>query len=135
MRFHRYFHVAVIGVIILNSLLLVASALDEDHRELWENVENGCLLFFCVELAVRLHSHGFKGFLRSAWCWFDSVVIVLALLPMMGVDVSVLRVARIARLLHFGRHVTHLRAVGLVARSVRAGRLASRAGRFGRRWL
>jgi len=96
------------GVIALNGVLLAVPLVgDLAVTELAERAESACLVWFVVELAVRFHRVGARRFCRSGWCWFDAVVILLAVLPMLGADATLLRMlrlSRMARLLHLGRH-------------------------------
>ena len=59
-------------------------------------------------MIARLREHG-RRFFASGWNVFDLAVIVSALAPALGVDVALLRVARLARLAHLGRHIMSLR--------------------------
>lgn len=111
---HRVFEYAVAGVIAVNTGLLVWSLIDSAHAEIIEHIETLCLAFFVVELVLRLRSHGWRRFIKSPWCMFDSSVIALSLMPVLGVDVSLLRIARLARLAHLGRHFSHLRLLRLL---------------------
>jgi hypothetical protein len=45
-----------------------------------------------------------------------SAIIVLALAPVAGGGIAVLRMARVAKLLHLGRHASHLRVVAWLGR-------------------
>jgi phosphate/sulfate permease len=49
---------------------------------------------------------------HSRWNTVDAVIILLALLPVVGGGIAVLRVARLARMAHLTRHVTGLRLLG-----------------------
>jgi voltage-gated sodium channel len=102
------FERVVLAAILLNTAILVASLLDAGHTEMLEHAESACLALFVVELAVRLRSHGWRRFVRSPWCVFDVLVIGIALLPVLGDYVTLLRVARLARVAHLLRHATHL---------------------------
>jgi hypothetical protein len=104
----RAFDHAVLGVIIGNTGVLVAGVVVDGYEGVFEIAHNACLLFFVVELAVRLRRGG-KQFFRGAMNCFDTAVIGLSCLPVLGVDASLLRVARLARLVHLVRHVSHLR--------------------------
>lgn len=97
---------AVTAVIAANSVLLVTELVT--GNELAEQLETACLVFFVGELAVRLWRSPVRS-LRNPWVVFDVVVIGLALLPLVGADTSLLRLARLSRTLHWLRHVTHLR--------------------------
>lgn len=105
------FERAVTIVIIVNSALLVWGLLDHGHEELAEHLETGCLVFFIGELLVRLRRAGWNTvrFVTRPWNSFDVIVIALSLAPMLGADTSMLRLAKLSRLIHWARHLTHLR--------------------------
>ena len=112
---HGKFEQVVAGVIVLNIVVLVVSLIVDGHEELFEVAHNLVLAFFLLELAVRLWITRL-GFFRSLWNTADTVVIALSLLPVLGVDASLLRVARLARTVHLLRHVGHLRLARLLVR-------------------
>jgi hypothetical protein len=58
-----------------------------------------------VELAARVRQGGL-GWFRRGWNCFDATVIAVWMLPWLGVDASLLRLARLARLVHLMRHVS-----------------------------
>jgi hypothetical protein len=103
-------------VIVVNTGLLVWSALG--HNEWADRLETLCVAFFVGEIIWRLRLYHWHPlvFVRQRWNAFDTVVIVLALTPGLGVGVTLLRVARLARIVHLGRHITALRLVRLVTR-------------------
>jgi hypothetical protein len=104
----------VAGVIVANTGLLVWGVFG--HSEWADRLETLCIAFFIGEIVVRLHRHRWRlhVFLRQQWNAFDTVVIVLALTPGLGgAGITLLRVARLARIVHLGRHITHLRLVRL----------------------
>jgi|SRR5882757_6781089 len=107
------FEMTVAAVIVVNSITAVYAMLAEEPE--WvEHFETACLLFFAVEIGLRIKHHG-RAFFRSAWSWVDTGIIALSLLPILGVGVSILRVGRLARLVHLGRHIAGLRVFRLVA--------------------
>jgi voltage-gated sodium channel len=109
------FEKVVLVTIAANTAVLVWGLCDHHHEELIDPMHTGFLAFFVVELLVRLRAAGsLRVFMASGWNVFDSVVIGLSLLPVLGVGVTLLRVARGARVLHSLRHVSHLRAAGFV---------------------
>jgi hypothetical protein len=113
----RYFERAVLAAIAANTGVLVWSLLDDSHEDLIEPLHTAFLLFFVAEMLARFAGAGFsvRTFVRqSRWNAFDSAVIVLSLLPMLGVSIGVLRLARVARIVHSVRHATHLRLVRFV---------------------
>ena len=107
------FDVVVLSAIGANTVVLVWGWCDPVHEDLVGRLHTGFLVFFCVELVVRLRAAGsLRGFLRGGWNVFDTVVIGVALLPVVPLSggSTFLRVARFARIVHSLRHVSHLRA-------------------------
>jgi voltage-gated sodium channel len=105
---HRFEH-AVTAVIVANSMVMLASlVVGGQVHELLEQVDVVCLWFFAAELSVRLAMARLR-FFHSLWNTVDLVVVVVALLPIAGGGIAVLRLARLARTGHLLRHVTHLR--------------------------
>jgi hypothetical protein len=87
---------------------MLAALLDEEHAELLERIDVGCLWFFAGELLVRVY-RARLGFFRSPWCCADAAIIVLALAPVAGGGIAVLRMARLARSFHLLKHLAHAR--------------------------
>jgi Ion transport protein len=110
---HRFEH-AVTAVIVANSMVMLTSLVVGGHvHELLEQVDIVCLWFFAAELLVRL-AMARLGFFHRLWNTVDLVVVVVALLPIAGGGIAVLRLARLARTGHLLRHVAHLRLARLV---------------------
>jgi voltage-gated sodium channel len=109
-------------VILANSAVMMAGLLDESHAELLERVDVACLWFFAAELLVRVY-RARLGFFRSPWCCFDAAIIALALAPVAGGGIAVLRMARLARSAHLLRHLSHAR----LSRLLRTGAALRRA--------
>jgi hypothetical protein len=106
------FDQVVAGVIVLNTVVVVASLIIDGHERQFEFVHNLVLAFFVVELAVRFRRAGWRRFFIGRWNCFDAAVIALSTMPVLGVDASLLRVARMARMVHLTRHASHLRLSG-----------------------
>ena len=111
------FDQVVAGVIIANAVILVASLIVDGHEQLFEVLHNLVLEFFIFELLARLRDVGWRlhALLRRPWNTFDVVIIALSFLPVLG-DASLLRVARLARVVHLMRHASHLRPSRLLVR-------------------
>jgi voltage-gated sodium channel len=73
---------------------MALALLDEEHAEPLERVDVACLWFFAAELLFRVY-RARLGFFRSPWCCFDAAIIVLALAPVAGGGIAVLRLARL----------------------------------------
>jgi hypothetical protein len=99
-------HRVVTGLIILN--LPCALWAEFTHDEIAETIDAALLVFFAVEIAIRIVL-AVKRRRWDAWLAFDAVIVALAVLPF-----GVIPVVRVARLAHLGRHVAHLRHVTIV---------------------
>jgi voltage-gated sodium channel len=108
------FERAVTTVIIVNVGVVAAGLLIEGHESQFELVHSAILCVFAAELGLRLRRDG-RNFFRGHWNCFDAAIIALSFMPMLGVDASVLRLARTCRLLHLARHASTLRVVRLVS--------------------
>jgi voltage-gated sodium channel len=99
----------VSAVIVGNVCLVVAGlAFDEGRGEaLLEVLHSGCLAFFVFELGLRLRRSGWR-FFAGRWNGFEAALIVASILPALGADAGLLRLARLARLAHLGRHLLHV---------------------------
>lgn len=105
---------AVTVAILANTGLLAWGLVDHHHEHLIESLDDAILWFFAVELAVRFKGAGRRCW-RDRWLWFDAAVTAVALAPV-GVNLTALRVVRAVRILHYGRHVGHLRLLALARR-------------------
>jgi voltage-gated sodium channel len=119
----RRFERAVTGAIVANSAVMALALLDEEHAELLERVDVACLWFFAGELLFRVY-RARLGFFRSPWCCADAAIILMALAPVAGGGIAVLRIARLARSAHLLRHLSHARLVRLLRTGAARRRVA-----------
>lgn len=92
------------GVVVVNATVVVAGLVVGGHERLFEMAHDVILAFFVLELFARIAVNGWRFFARP-FNAFDAAVILVSALPLAGVDASLLRVARFARLVHCARHV------------------------------
>lgn len=106
---HRPWEPVVIGLIVTNSGVLWWHTLHPD-QDLWGHVHHAFLVVFTVEWAYRLGLAGWQPrvFARSFWNCFDTLVLAAALLPILPVSVTALRLLRLGRAAHVLSHVSHL---------------------------
>ena len=104
-RFDR----AMVGAIVANTGVLGWSWLDHVHQQAIERIDTCFVVLFLIELLARLRRAGWR-WLRRPWNLFDATIILLALLLVVGDGITILRMARVAKLVHLGRHISHLRA-------------------------
>jgi voltage-gated sodium channel len=110
-RFDR----VALGAILVNTVVLAWGWLDHVHEHTTEWVDTCFLVFFLIELVTRLRRAGWR-WLRRRWNLLDATIILLALLPVVGDGITMLRIARLARVVHLGRHTSHLRVVAWLGR-------------------
>jgi hypothetical protein len=111
---HEGFELTAAAVIVANSALLLFTVFNHDHEEAARCIELACQIFFTVELGCWLGWLGPRQFARRRW--FDTAIILLAWLPVLGgIGITWVIAARMARIIHVGKHVSHLRLARLVA--------------------
>ena len=98
------------AVIVANTAVLGWQLVDHRHEFAFEVVHHVILAVFFLELVTRLAVGNW-----GKWETFDAAVIGLSFLPILGGGLLVLRVARLARLLHLGRHASNLRLIRVPA--------------------
>lgn len=106
----RVFECVVLAAVGVNAGVVVADSVIDGHDEVFETVHRVILALFVVELVARLRAGGWR-YLRRPWHAFDAAVIVLSVLPVFGLDAALLRLCRLARLIHLGRHLSGLRII------------------------
>jgi voltage-gated sodium channel len=123
---HAFFQPFIIGLIVLAGVLAgleTNAALMARHGatlRLLDGIVLGC---FVVEIALRLTAHGRRpqAYFADGWNVFDCVIVLLCLLPAGGAFASVLRLARILRLLRLVHALPRLQLlVGALLKSLSA---------------
>lgn len=102
----------IVAVIIVNAVVLgleTSSAAMSSWGNLILFIDKMCLLFFVMELGIKLVSYQ-NRFWRSPWNLFDLVVVLVALVPGAG-PWSVLRTLRVLRVLRLLTVIPSLRKV------------------------
>ncbi|MBB4680206.1 voltage-gated sodium channel [Crossiella cryophila] len=106
------FQKVITAVILVNAIVLgceTSPTLVAEYGEWLHLIDRAVLAIFVLELSARLWAHG-PAFFRDPWNWFDSIIIVIALLPTSGAF-SVLRALRILRALRLISVVPSMRRV------------------------
>ncbi|MEU6715782.1 ion transporter [Nonomuraea sp. NPDC046802] len=109
---HRLAQRAIIFVIVVNAITIgceTSAYLMDQIGGLLHAVDRIALTVFIVELAARLYAYR-KSFFTDPWNWFDTVIVVIALIPASG-PTSVLRALRILRALRLVSAVPSMRRV------------------------
>jgi voltage-gated sodium channel len=70
-------------------------------------IDRAILALFVLELLLKLAAYG-RGFFRSGWNWFDTIVVAIALAPSSG-PLAVFRALRVLRILRLVSAIPKLR--------------------------
>lgn len=109
---HPAFRAVVVLVIVLDSTVLGLQTMPElrdQKTHVIHYIDDFALLFFCVELSLRIIAHR-VAFFRNGWSLFDLAVVSVALIPVAG-DYEILRILRVLRILRLVTVVPRLRKV------------------------
>lgn len=95
----RWFEALVIGVIIINAISIGIHTYAEQSVVL-EWLDIPIVLFFTVEIIIRLAAHGFqmRRFLAQPWNVFDLVVVLSSVIPHVAGHITILRSVRLLRI-------------------------------------
>jgi voltage-gated sodium channel len=107
-RFQQF----IIAVIVINAATLgleTSAAALERYGTILMIVDHLALYIFVAELCAKIYADGWR-FFRNPWNLFDTVIVVISLLPTAG-GLSVLRALRILRALRLISVVPSLRKV------------------------
>jgi len=110
---NRFFEFLVISVIIVSALEIGAKtyALSPFAHQLLGGLDVAVTLFFVFEISVRFAVHeDKKSFLKSGWNVFDTLVVIISLIPIEDSELALLgRLIRIFRVLRMVSIVPELR--------------------------
>ena len=110
---NKLFEFSVIGVIILSSLLIGIKTynIDPDYLLILEILDVGVTLFFLSEICLRfISSSNKKRFFHQAWNVFDTLIVVVSLIPIDQSEYALLaRLVRIFRVLRLVSAIPELR--------------------------
>ena len=110
---NKLFEFSVIGVIILSSLLIGIKTynIDPDYLLILEILDVGVTLFFLSEICLRfISSTNKKRFFHNAWNVFDTLIVVVSLIPVDQSEYALLaRLVRIFRVLRLVSAIPELR--------------------------
>ncbi|MBO6231246.1 MAG: ion transporter [Ruminiclostridium sp.] len=96
------FQNTILVVIILNSIILglqTSPAVMSSFGGVLDILDTVCLGIFIVEMLLKMAAYKFIGYFKSAWNWFDFIIIITSLLSGLAVlsSVRILRVFRVFR--------------------------------------
>ena len=110
----------ILSVILINTLIIFfqESGL---YNKVYLRIDSVCLIFFCIELFVKIKEYGFKNFWKNGWNRFDFIIITLSFPSILSLFIDsniselsvlltlrLLRVLRIFRIFHFFPNITQI---------------------------
>lgn len=116
----RLFQGLVLGIIILDSIALGALTFSFlKNNSILIAIDRMCLLFFCIEMCVKILALR-KEFFLSKWNLFDLFVVVLSVLPTTIIgNILILRLFRIFRVARLFSSVPQLRfVIAVISKSI-----------------
>jgi voltage-gated sodium channel len=118
------FNLFIFAIILANAVVLGLETYDgvvRRYGDVLHALNNVFLGIFLVELAIRLTAFGSRPaqFFRSGWNVFDFVVILASLAPGLRENTTLLRLARLGRVLRIVRLLPDLRVLTIaIGRSI-----------------
>lgn len=106
------FQWSVISVIIMSALLIGAKThnLSPQAMQILTWLDTGVTIFFVFEIVIRfLATKDKKGFFKSGWNIFDTIIVIGSLVPDGGSGVLLARLLRVFRVLRLVSMVPELR--------------------------
>ncbi len=110
---NRIFELFVIAIIIFSALLIGLNTYDipQFYRHVLKTLDYAVSIFFLVEISIRFLAEKNKGnFFKNGWNIFDTLVVVLSLIPIEDSEMVLLaRLIRIFRVLRMVSVIPELR--------------------------
>ena len=96
---HRWFHRTTISVIVINCaiLLCIHYPVDPLFAELYGMVDIAFLLYYAVEMVMKMVGFGFTNYFNRGWNCFDCFLVTLSLLSVIFGTVSGIESLRVLR--------------------------------------
>lgn len=114
----RPFQLAILVVIVANAIVIGLETYPA-VKDRWSDglrvIDALFLVIFTVEIVVRILAHGSRpwNFFRGGWNVFDFTIVALALLPVLGANVTMIRLVRVLRVIRLVEAIDELRVIVL----------------------
>lgn len=110
----RFFQGFILIVIVFNAIILglqTFPAIESSAGSLLEVLDIICLGIFVAEMILKMIVYKFFGYFKSAWNWFDFIIVMTSLLS----GLSVLSSFRILRIFRVFRSLRGLRGFKMIS--------------------
>ncbi|MBQ3841667.1 MAG: ion transporter [Ruminiclostridium sp.] len=96
------FQNTILIVIVINSIVLglqTSATVNASIGGILTIIDTVCLGIFIIEMVLKMIAYKFVGYFKSAWNWFDFIIIVTSVLSGLAVlsSIRILRVFRVFR--------------------------------------
>ncbi|MBR4344606.1 MAG: ion transporter [Lachnospiraceae bacterium] len=96
------FQNTILIVIVINSIVLglqTNQKIEDSIGDILSVIDTICLGIFVVEMLLKMIAYKFFGYFKSAWNWFDFIIVIASILSGLSVlsSVRILRVFRVFR--------------------------------------
>ena len=109
------FQNTILIVIVINAIILglqTSTNINNSIGGVLEVLDTICLGIFIVEMLLKMVAYKFFGYFKSAWNWFDFVIILTSILS----GLAVLSSIRIIRVFRVFRSLKGLRGFKMISR-------------------
>lgn len=110
----------VLSVILLNTLIIFFQE-SGFYSDISLRLDCFCLIYFCIELFIKIKEYGFRNFWRNGWNRFDFIIVAISFPSIISLFIDsniselsvlltlrLLRVLRIFRIFHFFPNITQI---------------------------
>lgn len=114
----KVFQWTILAVIVANAIVIGLETYPA-VRERWggaiDVIDTLFLAVFTIEIVIRLLAYGRRPlqFFRGGWNVFDFTIVLLALLPVFGANVTLVRLVRVLRVVRLVEAIDELRVIVL----------------------
>ena len=106
-----WFQRTIVGLILANSILIGLETSPEYMDAFGtyiDQIDRIILFVFVLEILLKLYAYGWE-FFKSPWNLFDSIVILVSVIPSVGASFAVMRALRILRTLRLLKNIPKLK--------------------------
>ena len=108
-----WFQRTIVGLILANSVLIGLETSPEYMNAFGtyiDQIDRIILFVFVLEILLKLYAYGWD-FFKSPWNLFDSIVILVSVIPSVGASFAVMRALRILRTLRLLKNIPKLKII------------------------
>lgn len=110
----------ILSVIIINTLVVFIQESGINYN-FYLHIDNICLIFFCIEIIIKIKEYGLKKYFNDTWNRMDFILVMLSIPSLLTLFINfniinlsalltlrLLRILRIFRIFHFFPNITQI---------------------------